>query len=651
MRFFAFLAIFFALCFGANSDEYERRGNYYYNNRDFFDAKDNYIIACNIKNANACYMLGHMYENGKGARQDYYIANEYYNKACDLGSKNACDIFLNIFINGCQNSNDWGSCYKVAEIYHQGIFAQIKNDKLALYYAKRACKLEYRRGCDLADEIEGNKRREQEAQEHQNTKTTSQDNHSASCKNGNAEACYKLGDFNDKGQDYKKALDNYRKSCELGYAKGCEKVLDNLRTGCNSRNAQDCILLAKYYEINALDDYMAQTILMGACDFGSKKACDELRNLQDRIRVKEKQKEERELAEARRQKELESEQIRKENERISRESEEEQRQIENDRRAREERKAQEKEKEKEQEKNTLIIIGIIVLFVVTCMIFANSHNESSGSSAEEIFGKKNKNENFSHKQNSSSQNSSSWDNANSNNQNFDDDLDDDLDDDEYKGYFTLHEAVYLVTILTKLMISDGKIDKQEVGVIGGFIKFVANDDDEAAALLEIHIKALAGNVNVYAMASSYKAKFNPSKTEIRYIIFLFLHMVYADGEFSADEKRLFAEIFQAFGIDHIEREVLYKIFWQIYGNEYSNRTRQDFGNEGDEDADEPDPYEVLGLSKDATFDEVKKRYRKLASQNHPDRFANASNEEIAAATKRMQEINTAYEKIKKKMGK
>ena len=54
-----------------------------------------------------------------------------------------------------------------------------------------------------------------------------------------------------------------------------------------------------------------------------------------------------------------------------------------------------------------------------------------------------------------------------------------------------------------------------------------------------------------------------------------------------------------------------------------------------------DPYKVLGVSRDASDDEIKQAYRRLAKQYHPDR-----NPGDTEAAKKMQEVNAAYEQIK-----
>ena len=54
-----------------------------------------------------------------------------------------------------------------------------------------------------------------------------------------------------------------------------------------------------------------------------------------------------------------------------------------------------------------------------------------------------------------------------------------------------------------------------------------------------------------------------------------------------------------------------------------------------------DPYKVLGVSRDASDEEIKRAYRALAKKYHPD--LNPGDQEAA---RKMQEVNAAYEQIK-----
>ena len=54
-----------------------------------------------------------------------------------------------------------------------------------------------------------------------------------------------------------------------------------------------------------------------------------------------------------------------------------------------------------------------------------------------------------------------------------------------------------------------------------------------------------------------------------------------------------------------------------------------------------DPYKVLGVDRNATDEEIKQAYRRLAKKYHPD--LNPSDQEAA---RKMQEVNAAYDQIK-----
>ncbi len=65
-----------------------------------------------------------------------------------------------------------------------------------------------------------------------------------------------------------------------------------------------------------------------------------------------------------------------------------------------------------------------------------------------------------------------------------------------------------------------------------------------------------------------------------------------------------------------------------------------------------DYYKILGISKSASSDDIKKAYRKLAQKYHPDKYLSKElpDDFIELANEKSKKIKDAYEKIKKIRG-
>jgi DnaJ like chaperone protein len=61
-------------------------------------------------------------------------------------------------------------------------------------------------------------------------------------------------------------------------------------------------------------------------------------------------------------------------------------------------------------------------------------------------------------------------------------------------------------------------------------------------------------------------------------------------------------------------------------------------------------YNVLGLNRTATREEIKRRYLELSTKYHPDKVSHLGKELIDLAHRKFTDINAAYEKIQKERG-
>ncbi len=60
-----------------------------------------------------------------------------------------------------------------------------------------------------------------------------------------------------------------------------------------------------------------------------------------------------------------------------------------------------------------------------------------------------------------------------------------------------------------------------------------------------------------------------------------------------------------------------------------------------------DPYEILGVRRDASLDEIRAAYQQKVQQYHPDKVASMGPELRDVAERRTKEINAAYELLKR----
>lgn len=114
-------------------------------------------------------------------------------------------------------------------------------------------------------------------------------------------------------------------------------------------------------------------------------------------------------------------------------------------------------------------------------------------------------------------------------------------------------------------------------------------------------------------------------------------------------------------LGYLDDLVLIYFLWKYFKNMSGRRQAPSDGRRADEesfrgnrrssasDAAEPyrpaDPYTVLEIEPGASREEIKKAYRRLASQYHPDKVQHLGEDIQALAEKRFKEIQEAYQEL------
>ena len=217
-----------------------------------------------------------------------------------------------------------------------------------------------------------------------------------------------------------------------------------------------------------------------------------------------------------------------------------------------------------------------------------------------------------------------------------------------KKQANVDEAKFLVSLLAKVAKSDGRVSDLEARLITQVLDDLSQKVSGVSGvreyLKEVYNSQKENVDNAYETARNYKRAFNLNYDTCVARLTFFLNLAYIDGEFNKSEQDVIRNIAYGFGID---KETLDEIIFK-FDSFYGSR----FGADHDEMSQENDAFEVLGLSKNASLEEVKARYKELVRQYHPDILMGRgeSKEVIERSTKKLQEINEAYGRLKEKFG-
>ena len=196
--------------------------------------------------------------------------------------------------------------------------------------------------------------------------------------------------------------------------------------------------------------------------------------------------------------------------------------------------------------------------------------------------------------------------------------------------------VALMVLIAAVMKADGSVKKSELAYVKRFL-LQNYGEENGKQMLKVLQQLVQQNIPINQVCQQIKVN-TDYNTRYHMVDFLF-GISGADGEFHQSELNMLRLIAQYLGISQSDFISIHERHVGYGGSRHSGNTSYT-GNA-------KDPYKVLGISKEATDDEVKRAYRKMAMKYHPDRVAGMGEEMQRNAAEQMKEINEAYEHIKR----
>lgn len=214
--------------------------------------------------------------------------------------------------------------------------------------------------------------------------------------------------------------------------------------------------------------------------------------------------------------------------------------------------------------------------------------------------------------------------------------------ENFTGDLMNHEAGLLVSLMAKVAKADGQVCELEAQMLKHTFNDISshfeNSEEIREKLKTIYAKEKESFDNTLEICQNlYSVTKHDYSKRVKIMEYL-LNLAFIDKDFSDTERMITEDIANALKIKIADFEKLVNAFMSFYKEQKNNASLS-----------LEKAYEVLEANKEDDNNVLKKKYRNLVKKHHPDIISGQGAEQsiIDEATRKLQEINEAYELIKK----
>ena len=208
-----------------------------------------------------------------------------------------------------------------------------------------------------------------------------------------------------------------------------------------------------------------------------------------------------------------------------------------------------------------------------------------------------------------------------------------------KELFQKSELGLFIALVAKVAKADGRVQELEAQLIGNMFDDITKlfDEKEKTRLImkEIFNEEKQRDDDTKEIAQALNKLLGRGMLKRKQFVAFLIQLAFVDNGISHEEETVLRDIVKELNISPDEYEAIVNKFENMMKNKSQTMSPKE-------------AYKILGVKEGDDMNTVKKTYRKLVREYHPDIVASQDKDEtyIEEATAKTQEINQAYQVIK-----
>ena len=189
-------------------------------------------------------------------------------------------------------------------------------------------------------------------------------------------------------------------------------------------------------------------------------------------------------------------------------------------------------------------------------------------------------------------------------------------------------ALCIIVLSAKIAKADGQVTKEEIYTFKEKFNIQSEEMSEVSKIFNEAKKSSFGFKNI---ADQVGNLFSDNKVLLEQLLNNLFYIAEADGLTSINEVEVLRSLSQSFHFNETD-------FQRIFHSRLNNK--------------ESDPYKILGVTREDSDNNIRKKWIELSKEHHPDYLIakGMPKEFIKEANKELSSINLAYDKIKELRG-